>query len=52
MYLQTAEHFTSLNLKIWIYVTEKCLEIGYVLKYESLEAFKGKKATFDKLGQP
>ena len=38
--------FSFLKLKIWILVTENCLEIEDVLKFESLEAYKGKKATF------
>ena len=50
--LQTDEDFSSLKLKIWILVTENCLEIENVLKFESLEAYKGKKATFGWLGQP
>ena len=33
-------------------MTENCLEIEDVLKFESLEACKGKKATFRYLGQP
>jgi hypothetical protein len=45
-YLQTDEHFIFLNMKIWILVTENSLEIEDVLKFESLEACKGKKATF------
>ena len=51
-YLQTDEHFIFLNLKIWILVTENCLEIEDVLKFESLEACKGKKVAFGWLGQP
>ena len=51
-YLQTDEYFTSLNLKIWILVTENCLEIEAFLKFERLEAFKGKKAAFRWLEQP
>ena len=35
-----------LKLKILILVTENCLEIEDVLKFESLAACKGKKATF------
>jgi len=35
-YLQTDKHPTFPNLKIWILMTEKCLEIEYVLKFESL----------------
>ena len=50
--LQTDEHFSFLKLKIWILETENFLEIEDVLKFESLEACKGKKATFDWLGQP
>ena len=50
--LQTDEPFSFLKQKIWILVTEKCLEIEDVLKYESLEACKGKKAAFGWLGQP
>ena len=45
-YLQTDEHFIFLNLKIWILLTENCLEIEDVLKFESLEPCKGKKADF------
>ena len=44
--LQTDEHFSFLKLNIWILVTEKCVEIEDVLKFESLEACKGKKAAF------
>ena len=51
-YLQTDEHFIFLNLKVRILVTEKCLEIEDVLKFESLEACKGKKATFGWPGKP
>ena len=51
-YLKTDKHFILLNLKIWILVTENCLEIEDVLKFESLEACKGKKAAFGWLGQP
>ena len=36
-YLKTDKHFILLNLKIWILVTENCLEIEDVLKFESLE---------------
>ena len=50
-YLQTDEHFIFLNLKIWILVTENCLEIENVLKFESLEACEGNKSTFGWLGQ-
>ena len=32
--------------EIWILVTENCLEIEDVLKFESLEACQRKKATF------
>ena len=32
--------------EIWILVTENCLGIEDILKFESLEACKGKKATF------
>ena len=39
-YLQTDEHFIFLNLKIWILVTENSL------KFENLEACKGKKVAF------
>ena len=49
--IQTDEHFSSLKLKIWILVAENCLEIENVLKFESLEPCKGKKATFGWLGQ-
>ena len=35
-YLQTDEHFIFLNLKVRILVTEKCLEIEDVLKFEGL----------------
>ena len=41
-----------MKLNIWILVTENCLEIEDVLKFESLEACKGKKAAFSWLGQP
>ena len=44
---QTDEHFT----KIWILVTKNCLEIEDVLKFDSLEACEGKKATLDGLAQ-
>ena len=50
--LQTDEHFSFLKLKIWILVTENCLEIVDVWKFESLKACKGKKAVFGWLGQP
>ena len=50
-YLQTYEHFILLNLKLWFLITENFLEIEDVLKFESLEACKGKKATFGWLGQ-
>ena len=43
-YLPTDEHFIFLNLKIWILVTEHYLEIEDVLKFESLETCKHKKA--------
>ena len=36
-YFQTEEHFIFLNLKIWIWVTENCLEIEDALKFERLE---------------
>ena len=52
MYRQTDEQFIFLNLKIWILVTENCLKIEDVLKFESLAACKGKKAPFCWLGQP
>ena len=39
-YLQIDEHFTSLNLKFGILVSEDYLEIEGVSKFESLEAFK------------
>ena len=51
-YLQRDKHFIFLNLEIWILVTENCLEIEDVLKFDSLEACKGKKATFGLLEQP
>ena len=51
-YLKTDEHFIFMNLKIWTLVAENCLEIEDVLKFENLEAWKGKKATFGWLGQP
>ena len=44
--LQTDEHFSSVKLKIWILVTENCLEIKDILNFESLVACKGKEATF------
>ena len=50
--LQTNEHFSSLKLKILILVTENCLEIEDFLKFEYLEACKGKKAIFGWLEQP
>ena len=37
---------------IWILVTENSIEIEDVLKFESLEASKGKKAAFGWLVQP
>ena len=40
------------NLKIWILVTEICLEIEDVFKFDSFEAFKGKKAMLGWLVQP
>ena len=33
-------------------MTESCLEIKDVLKFESVEAFKGKKPAFGWIGQP
>ena len=36
--------FISLSLKIWILVTEICLEIEDVFKFDVLEACKDKKA--------
>ena len=51
-YLQTDEHFIFLNLKIWILVTENCLEIDDVLKFKNLGAWEDKKAAFGLLGQP
>ena len=44
--LQTDEHFSSLKLKILILVTENCFAIEDILKFESLEACKGKRDTF------
>ena len=45
-YLQRDEHI-FLNLEIWILQTENRLEIEDVFKkFDSLEACKGKKATF------
>ena len=44
--LQTDEHFSSVKLKIWILVTENCLEIKDILKFESLAACKGKEVIF------
>ena len=41
-----------MKLKIWILVTENCLEIEDVLKFESLEPCKGNQAAFDWLSQP
>ena len=38
--LQTDEHIIFLNLKIWILVTENCLEIEDALKFDSLDACK------------
>ena len=43
--------FYFLNLKIWILVSENCLQIEDVLKFGSLEACKGKKVGFCWLGQ-
>ena len=43
---QIEEHFIFLNLKICILATKNCLEIENVLKFESLDACKGKKAAF------
>ena len=42
--------FSSLKLNFWILVIENYLKIEDVLKFESLEACKGKKATFGRLG--
>ena len=42
----------SLNMKIWILVTESDSEIEDVLKFEKLEACKRKKAAFDWQGLP
>ena len=50
-YLQTDEHFIFLRLKNWILVTEHCLEIEDVLKFEILESCKNKKSAFGWLGQ-
>ena len=44
--------FLLKNVKIWILVAEDCLEIEDVLKFESLEVCKRRKATFGWLGQP
>ena len=44
--------WSALKLKIWILVTENCLEIEDVLNFEYLEACKDKKTTFGWLGQP
>ena len=41
---QTYEPFIFLSVKIWIMVTEICLEIEDVFKFDSLGACKGKKA--------
>ena len=41
----------NLNFDDWLSVTESYLEIDDVLKFESLVAWKGKKAAFDWLGQ-
>ena len=48
LYPQTYEPFIFLNL---ILMTEICLEIEDVLKFDSLEACEGKKATLDGLAQ-
>ena len=45
----TCEH---VSLKIWNLVTEICLEIEGVLKFDSLEACKGKKVAIGCLAQP
>ena len=42
-YLQRDEHFNFLDLNIWILMTENCLEIEDLLKFETLEACKVKK---------
>ena len=49
---QTYEPFIFLSLKIWILVTEICLEIEDVFKFDSLEAFKGKKTVLGWLVEP
>ena len=51
-YLQTDEYFIFLKLEIWILATENCLEVVDVLKFESLEACKGKKTALGWLGKP
>ena len=38
---QTDKHFSSLKKKVWIFVTENCLEIEDVLNFESLEPLAG-----------
>ena len=42
-FLQKCEPFIFLSLKIWTSVTEICLEIEGVFKFDSLKACKGKK---------
>jgi hypothetical protein len=37
----TDKHFSTMKLKIRILMTENCIEIEDVLKFESLEACKG-----------
>ena len=45
------EPFIFLSLKIWTLVTEICLEIESVFKFDSLEACKGKEVTIGCLAQ-
>ena len=49
---QRYEPFIFLSLKFLILVTELCLEIENVLKFDILEACKGTKAVIGLLGQP
>ena len=42
-YSQTHKPSILLNLEIWILVTEICFKIEVVWKFDSLEAYKGKK---------
>ena len=48
-YLQTDKHFSFLKWKILILVTENCLEIENVLKFESLEVCKRRKSSLKRV---